>query len=157
MIVGFTITDFNGHEKDAVKFIRKVCILEDPSIADNIVSAGVGINIYSKCLSQELLDSQPFSCRTINTIEGKFLVASAVDFPLELKYGNDLLAKLQPTEYLYVDERDIKPFVTYMKQGLVVVIPKPIGDTPIDNDWILAHSIWNDEGIWVDTEIWRED
>ena len=24
-----------------------------------------------------------------------------------------------------------------------------------DPRWILAHGIWDDDGIWIDTEIWR--
>ena len=156
MITGFTILNLNGHEKEAIQFIRKVCILDDPSIADNIVAVGNGVNVYSKCLTAELLENQPFECSPINTITGKFLVASAVDFPLELKYGNDKVVRLQPTMYLYVEENEIEPFRLYQKQGLVAIIPEPIGDAIANSNWILAYNVWNDEGEWIDNEIWRD-
>ena len=65
MIVGFTITDFKGHEEEAVEYIQKVCILESPDIAQNIVNAGPGVNIFSKAIVLSELQAQPFSATPI--------------------------------------------------------------------------------------------
>ena len=156
MIVGFTITDFNGHEDDAVEFIRKVCILESPDIAENIVLAGAGsVNVFTSAVTLQELQKQPFSCTPIETQDGKYLVASAVNFFLELTYNNTPLG-LQPTEYLYVEPEELPQFYEYYRQGLVRTFP----DIEIglgDSNWILAAGYWNDGGEWIDGETWRDN
>ena len=121
MIVGFTITDFNGYEDEAVEFIRKVCILESPDIAENIVLAGAGsVNVFTSAVTLQDLQGQPFSCTPIETQDGKYLVASAVNFFLELTYNNAPLG-LQPTEYIYVEPEELPQFYEYYQQGLELV------------------------------------
>ena len=61
MIIGFTITDFNGHEDDAIKYIKKVCVLEDPKVAENIVAAGTGVNVFAQNITLSDLKMQSFS------------------------------------------------------------------------------------------------
>lgn len=156
MIVGFTITDFNGNEDAAVEFIRRVCILESPDIAQNIVDAGVGVNIFSMSLSPQELKVQPFENTPIETKEGKLLLASAVNFNLELHYNGDIL-RLVPTEYIYIEPNEVSQFSEYLDQGLVKIIREPDGGGDIEIDaWILAENIWNDNGIWVDSETWND-
>ena len=152
MIVGFTITDFKGFEQAAVEFIQKVCILEDPSIAQNIVDAGVGVNIFSASLTLEELQEQPFESTPIETQDGKDLIVSIVNFNLELLYNNAIL-RLLPTEYIYVEPSEVFQFETYLKQGLVRAIPDLFSS---DIDWILQSGSWNDDNVWVDSAMWRD-
>lgn len=153
MIVGFTITDFRGHEKEAVEYIQKVCILESPEIAQNIVDEGTGVNIFSKAITLSELQAQPFSSVPIETQDGKYLLASAVNFNLELLY-NDSILRLNPTEYIYIEPDEVSQFEQYIEQGLVKTFPDfiEIGGS----NWILATGFWNDSGVWVDSDYWRD-
>ena len=123
MIVGFTITDFKGHEKEAVEYIRKVCILVQPDIAQNIVDAGVGVNIFSSAVTLSELQQQPFSAVPIETEDGKYLLVSAVNFSLELFYNGRIL-RLVPTQYIYIEADEVSQFDWYLKKGLVKVFPE---------------------------------
>lgn len=150
MIVGFTITDFKGYEKEAVEYIRKVCILESPDIAQNIVRSGPGINIFSKAIVLSELQSQPFSATPIETQDGKHLLASSVNFNLELLYNGNIL-RLVPTEYIYIGPDEVSQFEEYINQGLVRLIP---GINV--RRWILAQGFWDDSGVWIDSDFWRD-
>lgn len=152
MIVGFTITDFKGHEEEAVEYIQKVCILESPDIAQNIVNAGPGVNIFSKAIVLSELQAQPFSATPIETQDDKYLLVSLVNFNLELLYNNNIL-RLVPTEYIYIDSDEISQFEEYISQGLVRLIPEVnLGG----KKWILDKGSWDDSGIWVDEDFWRD-
>lgn len=152
MIVGFTVTDYNGHESEAIAFIQKHCILESAKIADNIVNAGPGVNVFSASLTREELENQPFSCVPIETQNGKYLLVSAVNFGLELLYNSSIL-KLAPTEYIYILPQETSQFEQYMAQGLVRLFPALSKD---GGEWLLETGTWNDDGIWVDTAYWSE-
>lgn len=154
MIVGFTITGFNGHEKEAIEYIKKVCILEDPAVAENIVAAGVGINIFAKDVTQSDLKMQPFSATPIETQDGKFLVVSAVNFNLELLYNGSIL-RLVPTEFIYVAPNEVSQFLQYANQKLIKFYPNVVSDGD-ESKWILDSGLWNDNGVWVDSDFWRD-
>lgn len=126
MIVGFTITDFRGYEDAAIEYINKVCILESPDIARNIVAAGPGVNIFSKGITLSELQGQPFISTPIETQDGKYILASAVNFNLELLYNSSIL-RLVPTEYIYIEPNEVPQFKEYIHQGLVKVIPEFMG------------------------------
>ena len=152
MIVGFTITDFRGHEEDAVKFIENVCILEDPSIARNIVNAGVGVNVFSKSITLSDLQSQPFVATPIEVSSGEFLLASTVNFNLEVFY-NEELVRLAPTEYIRTNPAEIFQFEAPIRQGLLKLFP----ELPRSKqNWILSKGYWRDNGAWVDSAFWRD-
>ena len=152
MIVGFTITDFKGHEQEAVEYIQKVCILESPDIAQNIVDVGPGVNIFSKAIVLSELQSQPFSATPIETQDGKYLLVSEVNFNLELLYNSSIL-RLVPTEYIYIEPDEVSQFEEYISQGLVKLIPEiNLGG----QKWILDEGSWDDSGIWVDSDFWRD-
>lgn len=152
MIVGFTITDFKGHEREAVEYIQKVCILESSDIARNIVDAGPGVNIFSKAIVLSELQSQPFSATAIETQDGKYLLVSEVNFNLELLYNSRIL-RLVPTEYIYIEPNEVSQFEEYISQGLVKLIPEiNLGG----QKWILDEGSWDDSGIWVDSDFWRD-
>lgn len=153
MIVGFTITDFNGHEDATVEYIKKVCILESTDVARNIVEAGVGVNVFSEAIVLSELESQPFSATPIETQDGKYIITSIVNFNLELLYNSNTL-RLVPTEYIYVPEEDVFQFETYIRQGLVKTIPEVFSD---NLEWILETGDWNDGGIWIDDKTWRDN
>ena len=151
MVVGFTITAFNGYEDLAVEYIRKVCVLDNQEIAHNIVAAGPGVNIFSDNIVLSELLEQPFSTVPIEVNEGEYILVSTVNFNLELLYNNNTL-KLAPTEYVYVEPEEVSQFNDYIRQGFVRLIP-----TYIDGkEWILTNGSWNDEGIWVDSNYWRD-
>lgn len=152
MIVGFTITDFNGHKQEAVDYISRVCILESPEIAQNIVDAGPGVNIFSKAVVLSELKEQPFEATPIETQDGKFLLVSSVNFNLELLYNSRTL-RLVPTEYIYIEPSEVSQFTKYIRQGLVRLIPEV---NLVGQKWILNTGSWDDSGIWVDSDFWRD-
>lgn len=121
MIVGFVVTDYKGHQKDAVEYIKKVCILEDPDIAQNIVDAGPGVNIFSRVITIEDLAKQPFETSLIETTEGKVMIVSIVNFPLEFIY-RDRVVRLKPAEYINVDPDEEPHFSALIKLGVVKTI-----------------------------------
>lgn len=151
MIVGFTIDDFRGHEKEAVEYISKVCVLDDPRIAQNIVAAGAGVNVFSSAVTLSGLNAQPFKATPIETRDGKYLLVSAVNFNIELLY-NDSILRLVPTEYRYIDTSEVAQFFGYVKQGIVKIIP----EIAQDQKSIFDEGIWNDDGVWVDSDCWRD-
>ena len=153
MIVGFTITDFNGHEDAAIEYIKKVCILESTDVARNIVEAGTGVNVFSNAITLSELEAQPFSATPIETQDGKYIITPIVNFNLELLYNSNTL-RLVPTEYIYVPDKDVFQFETYIRQGLVKTIPKIFSD---ELEWILETGDWNDNGIWINDKTWRDN
>lgn len=153
MIVGFTITDLNGNRQAAIDYIRKVCIIEDQTIPENIVDAGRGVNIYSNVIDLTELMSQPFSATPIETQAGKHLLISIVNFNLELKYNEDIL-RLVPTEFVFITPQEVAQFKLPIRQGLVRVIPEVVLEDGVK--WILHDGYWDDEGIWVDPDFWRD-
>lgn len=151
MIVGFTITDLKGYKQEAIEYIQKVCILESPDIAKNIVEAGKGVNVFSLAVTYYDLSKQPFSTSPIETQDGKYVLFSIVNFTIELTYNSRIL-KLVPTEYIYIDFNEIPQFKRYIEQGLVKVIP----DVADDCSWILDTGAWDDKGTWSDSNFWRD-
>lgn len=152
MIVGFTITDYKGNESAAIDYINRMCILESPDIAKNIVDAGPGINIYSKAIVLSELQGQPFESTPIEVIDGKYLLISIVNFNLELLYNGRIL-RLVPTEYIYIKPEEVVQFEDYIRQGLVRLMP----EISKGDHWILEQGSWNDTGIWVDSDFWRDN
>ena len=151
MIVGFTIT--GGDPKKIAAFIRKYCILESPEIADNIAKIGAGVNVFSKSLDDGALSEAEFNYTPIETAYGKVIVASAVDFHLEVEYNGRIL-RLNPTEYIYIDISEVNQFKEYVRRKLLSFIPNAGG---VDvGRWILSNSFWNDGGIWIDFENWKD-
>lgn len=153
MIVGFKILDLRGNEKAAADYIRKVCILESPDIADNIVRVGAGVNVFPPKVNSVELAAQPFKSELIELLDGEVIVASAVDFRLEVLY-NGHLKGLAPTEYLRIKPTEIEQFSTYIMQGLMRSFPDYYS---IGSPWILGKGTWNDSGIWVDENKWRDE
>lgn len=151
MIVGFTITNLNGHEKEAIEYIRRVCILDSPDIAENIVKSKARLNIFSLGIDLDDLRSQPFESEVIEVTNGRCLLVSIVNFNLELIYNGKLL-RLVPTEYIYVSPDEVEQFTDYIRQGLVKVICEETVEEPI---WILDGGWWNNSGIWINSEYWK--
>ena len=152
MIVGFTIIDTKGNEEAAIQYIQKVCVLESPEIAENIVSAGSGVNVFSRNIVLSELLSQPFKTKPIEVEDGEFLIVSAVNFNVELEYDGNIL-RLMPTEFTSVKAEDVSHFSRYVHLGLVKVIPDYFGDT---SEWVLAKGLWNDSGVWADSNEWKD-
>lgn len=154
MIVGFTITDFNGHEDEAIKYIQRVCVLEDPKVAENIVAVGTGVNVFAQNITLSDLKTEPFSATPIETQDGKFLVVSAVNFNLELLYNGSIL-RLVPTEYVYITPNEVSQFLQYAEQKLIKFYPDVVSNGG-ESKWILDEGLWNDNGVWVDSNFWRD-
>lgn len=153
MIVGFTITDFKGHEQDAVRFIQEHTILRSPAIAENIVAVGPGINVYTRNVTAELLSQQPFDAELIEVREGKRLLISAVDFHIEIQNAG-IVHKLSPTEYLEINEDEGALYQPFVDSGHVCMLPEYAKKG--NGYWILKSSLWDDGGIWIDTDIWND-
>lgn len=151
-VVGFVITDLKGYKREAADFIRTVCILEDPNVADNIVNAGEGLNIYSLSVTQALLDAQPFDAEVIEREENEYLIVSATNFPVELEFQGELI-RLQPTEFIRVSPLFIEEFDFYLNLGLVEQIPH---EREITVKWILDNNVWDDSGLWIDSKTWND-
>lgn len=152
MIVGFTINNFNGHEAEAIKYIQRVCILESPDIATNIVATGTGVNIFSTVITVKELELQPFESSPIEVEDGKYILVSTVNFSLELLYNSRVL-RLAPTEFIYIEPDEVVQFSSYIKQGFVRTIPEMVKDERV---WILDKGYWNDTGIWIDINFWKD-
>lgn len=152
MIVGFVIESFLGHEDEAVAFIQRVCLLSDQSIAQSIVTAGPGVNIFSKGVTLEDLQRQPFRCSPIMVEEGEALIATAVNFAVEVE-GPKGPIRLLPSQYLKVSASEAIHFFTYEKQGLVKIFPE-IEDAT--KEWILRNGIWDDSANWKDSSNWKD-
>ena len=150
MIVGFTIN--GGNPKEIAAFIRKYCILESPEIADNIAKLK-GVNVFSKSLDEEALSEATFVFTPIKTKDGKVIVASAVNFNLEVEY-NGRIKRITPTEYFYINSSEIGQFKKYVQQKLLAFIPN--SEAMGSGKWILENSFWNDGGVWTDFENWKD-
>lgn len=150
MIVGFTIN--GGNPKEIAAFIRKYCILESPEIADNIAKLK-GVNVFSKSLDEEALSETTFAFTPIKTKDGKVIVASAVNFNLEVEY-NGRIKRITPTEYFYINSSEIGQFKKYVQQKLLAFIPN--SEAMDSGKWILENAFWNDGGVWTDFENWKD-
>lgn len=150
MVAGFTITDFKGEQEAAISFIREVCVLENPSVANNIVSAGTGINIWTTGTTEGELSSLPFTCVPIIVEDNEYLVVSLTDFPVSFPFRGRNVT-LKPTEFLHITPYEIDDFDLFVKQRLLTIIPTE-GKQSVY--WILRDGTYNDSGIWMDTEYW---
>ena len=161
MRVGYTIVCLASpeQEKEFARFLREKMILEE-GYAENIakVSAnGDKVNIYTRNDYTDAFIGEggydfvaTFSEITVNN--PVYLVASAVDFRIELKYFGGIKV-LAPTEYFTTTYEVAMTYAKEVKQGLVRIFPDPIGG---DKKWILDSAKWNDEGTWVDEENWKD-
>lgn len=179
MVVGFVIRDFNGYidywrtkldrpnseepdlteeeatmlsKKAAISFIKEVCVLEDTSVAENIVNAGTGINIWTSSTTEAELDSLPFTCEPIIIESGEYLIISIVDFPVSFPYRESQIT-LKPTEYVRATYFEAEDIYTWIKQGLLTVKPKA---RVSDLLWILSGGTWSDSRVWLDSESWED-
>lgn len=121
-LAGFRILDYNGHEEETIEFLKQVCIFEDEDTARNIVEKGAdAINIFSKCISSDILNAQSFTWEPI-TVTGKYaLLVSLVDFRLEISY-NGTLYVLMPDDYIEMPADDVQQFELFIKQGYLGAI-----------------------------------
>ena len=153
MIVGFSITNLNGKHKEAIEYIQEVCILENKQIAVNLVNSGkLPINIFAPYVKLAAEGTKPFTFSHIRTQEGKYIVASVVNFMIELPF-NDSSIRLLPTQYAHVSQEDIGQLLPSVKQGLIRSFPE------YDENgakWILETGYWDDEGTWIDMGDWND-
>ena len=163
MIVGFTIQGYSIKEANAkavAKFLVESFILPSPQVATNVVNAvmkGSDVNIFmlEPYINSKLsgINEQPWSYSLISVQNGEHLLVSAVDFKLE--FVRDTIYILRPTEYIRITGREASLFEQEVRQKLVRIIP-PVTEGEEDfNLWILYKSVWNDDGIWIDSETWR--
>ena len=157
MELGFTIKGSSiseSNRRSVIDFLVETCILPNTSIAENIVSTvinGSDVNIYGTNIDYLAVDAQPWEYSIIAIGKGKFLLASAVDFKLELPYKGDLLI-LKPTESIEVSYEDALTFDKEIKQGLVRIFPDL---AEADSNWILYNGRWEDNKVWVDSQTWK--
>lgn len=144
MLVGFTITNFNGRQEETLDFLKEICVVSRPGLLEGIVAAGAEVNIYpTGQITEELLHSQPFSYRPIYTVAGKKLLVSCSDFMLEVPIVHET-HRIKPADYFFVD--NLLPYNEWIKRGFVRVID--------GSNWVLGSGFWNDSGYWDDTALW---
>lgn len=145
MIVGFTITDISTDEQRQalVDYVKKICPVTD-DIASNIASVGNGVNVFSKNVSQDELDSLPFGTSIIQTTPGKLMIISLLSQRLELPLGTKVYS-IPPTGYIEVNNSDAVGLEWAVNKGLIFV-------TPGENGSIY----WDDTSTWNDSKTWSE-
>lgn len=147
MIIGFSITNLNGHQKEAIEYIQRVCILESKQIAVNLVNSGkLPINIFAPYVKLAEEGTMPFDFTLIRTQPNKYIVASVVNFMTELPFNQGSI-RLLPTQYVHVSQEEIVQLLPSVKQGLIRTFPEYDENGAI---WILETGYWNDEGTWID-------
>lgn len=155
MIIGYSIRSIDPQkEKEFALFLGSKCIFEE-GIADNIakyVANEIPINIYTKGITLNDLIDFGAEASTIEVETGEYAVVSAVNFRLELNIDSTLRV-LQPTQYFKTDYNGASSLCLEEKQGLVKIFPSLSGN---DLDWILASNLWNDGGIWIDDDVWKD-
>lgn len=157
MNVGFTIIGASIEEhdrKNVSDFLLRTMIFPTKKMADNIVTSvikGADVSVYGDNIDYSLVNSQPWRYRVISVTDGNYLVISAVDFKLELRYSGGIMI-LNPTECREVSHEDALSFSREVQQGFVKVIP---GLDSYTSNWILRNGIWEDSGIWIDKEKWK--
>ena len=162
MRVGYTIVRLESpsQEKEFARFLKEKLILEE-GYADNIarVSAnGDLVNIYTQLdLSSALAGGSTYEFSTEYTIidvkRPAYLVASAVDFRLEIQFSGSLKV-LAPTEYFITSEESARTLLKEIQQGLLRTFPSLSREG--GKEWILEHGVWNDEEVWIDEDYWKD-
>lgn len=131
MIVGFILGNIGEYKDEAVAFIKSTCFVSDTRVITNIVQAAPGICLYTPDVTEELLALQPFEATPIDVPDGFKLLASAVNFFLEITLGDT--KRLAPTEYFIIPEEEEEIYEDFLKQGLIRSYPtgtaRPVGDT----------------------------
>lgn len=161
MRVGYTIKGLSSATQEAefARFLKDTLILEE-GYADNIASVlanGDSVNIYTQIDLFSTLEESGYDFSVdyeeILVEDGQYLVASAVDFRLEIPFNGGLVV-LTPTEYFKTSENLARTLGTEISQGLVKVYPSL--HIVEGSEWILNEHAWNDSGIWVDEDEWKD-
>jgi hypothetical protein len=153
MTVGFTITDLKGAKQAAIDYIKETCILESRVIAENLVNSGkLPINVYAPYVRLAPLGSLPFDFEYIQPQPGKYVVASIVNFMVELPFNAGSI-RLLPTQYVHVAQKEIEQLLPYVRQGLIRTFPE-YDENGVK--WILETGYWDDEGKWIDMAEWDD-
>ena len=162
MRVGYTIISLSPQSQatEFAEFLKSTLILEE-GIASNIakvVANGDTVNIYTfSDIGEGLKGNSEYNFKTeyeeIIVDEGTYLVASAVDFRLEIRFQGSLKV-LKPTEYFVTTKELAVTLHKEISQGLLRVFPEiREEDYPT---WILEGHRWNDAGIWMDEKSWND-
>lgn len=162
MRVGYTIVSLYqpSQEAEFARFLKDTLILEE-GYADNIarvVAEGGVVNIFTpRDLHVALSGSSSYQFKTtfqsIETTDNQYVVASAVDFRLEVPFQGTIKV-LAPTEYFITTESLARTLMSEVEQGLLKVYPS-FPDTE-GADWILDGGSWNDSGVWMDEKEWKD-
>lgn len=162
MRVGYTIVSLYqpSQEAEFARFLKDTLILEE-GYADNIakvVAEGGVVNIFTqRDLHVALGGSSSYQFKTtfssIETTGDNYIVASAVDFRLEVHF-QDAIKVLAPTEYFITTESLARTLMTYVEKGLLKIYPSfPDAEGA---DWILDGGSWDDSGVWMDEKEWED-
>lgn len=162
MRVGYTIISLyrSSQESEFARFLKDTLILEE-GYADNIarvVANGGEINIFTQRDLHEALEGlSPYqfkaTFKAIETTDDQYVVASAVDFRLEVPFQGTIKV-LIPTEYFITTEELARTLMPEVEKGLLKVYPS-FPDTE-GADWILKEGTWNDNGVWMDEKEWED-
>jgi len=162
MRVGYTIVRLESptQEKEFARFLKEKLILEE-GYADNIAKISANgdlVNIFTPLILKGYLEGRgEYEFKTefseISVKGPLYLVASAVDFRLEVQYLGTLKV-LMPTEYFITTEEMARTLSKEIHQGLLRTYPKlPDEEGKV---WILEEGEWNDNGVWMDEKYWKD-
>lgn len=123
MRVGFTITGLKLSRSEAIEYLKTICILDTPEMAENIVDYPYPVNVFTQASFNMTAAAFPFHATPIETVTGRTIVASAVNFLVEFYLGNTL-HRLKPTQYLSLTTSEVNSLSLLIKQGLLVTLPR---------------------------------
>ena len=130
MIIGFRIKNLGTFTpKEFADLLRSRVILEDPTMAENIVEVirqGFELNVFCEHLNDHAVLEQhdvEFDVLDIVDSDTNCIMANATDFKLQLLYKDAIRCiELQPTEYVNITKDDLDENFPYIvKRGLVRV------------------------------------
>lgn len=128
MIIGFRIKSLGTFTpKEFADLLRSRVILEDPTMAENIVEVirqGFELNVFCEHLNDHAVLEQhdvEFDVLDIEDSDTNCIMANATDFKLQLLYKDAVRCiELQPTEFVNITKEDLDDNFQYVvKRGLV--------------------------------------
>lgn len=162
MRVGYTIVSLQSvsQESEFERFLKDTLILEE-GYAGNIarvLANGDSVNIYTYRDLSSFLGGQSSYAFKVNYADilvddNQYLIASAVDFRLEVQFQGDLLV-LEPTRYFITTESLARTLWKEISQGLLKAYPSL--PSIEGSNWILENGNWNDSGVWMDEKTWKD-
>lgn len=152
MIIGVKLGNVREEDKPALRrFLNKHCFAYD-FVLKNILKVGKGLFIYTTKDLDEITDNLPFIDEIVETKEGQLLLVSAVNSIVEIPTTGYDVIRLLPTEYFYAPVEDYDKYRFFIERNIL----RCFSGGRITDIWILARGYWRDDGIWIDSDVWKD-